>query len=131
MQLVKLNTKECEMKRLIPVLAVALILILTSWDSADARRYPPVRIDEIQYDHPWGGEQNNPNPPMTLSGSSTYKEKTTIISRLKTWNYKYLFGGLLLLFENSQETTTEIVTPAIPAETQINNAIPTQGGIGQ
>lgn len=51
------------MKRLIPVLAMALILSTTMWGSVLALG-APFRLGEVQYDHPWGGDSQNPGTPQ-------------------------------------------------------------------
>ena len=53
------------MKRLIPVLALALILSTTMWSSALALD-APVKLRTVQYDHPWGGDHQNPGTPLPV-----------------------------------------------------------------
>ncbi len=53
------------MKRLIPVLAMALILSTTMWGSVFALDAPE-KIREVNYDHPWGGDHQNPGSPLPI-----------------------------------------------------------------
>jgi hypothetical protein len=125
------------MKRLIPVLAIMLILILTAWNDAESKRYPEVRIDEVQYDHPWGGEQNNPNPPINYSVTTTTKNDLTLIGIVKSINYRYLFNGVSFWSFGTRTISTTPVTTATatttavsqPAEDVTQNT--TQRGSGQ
>ncbi len=114
------------MKRLIPVLAIALILILTTWDDASSRRYPDVRLDEPIYDHPWGGDQNDPNQPINYSTTTPGQNELTIIGIIKTWNYRIFFNGSTFLNIGSTRT----ITPTINTETSIDVNQPAgQGGL--
>jgi hypothetical protein len=60
------------MKRIILVLAIALILCASAFDSGDCRQtpwgYQDPAIDQGE-DHPWGGEHNNlpPDEPTVAS----------------------------------------------------------------
>jgi hypothetical protein len=97
------------MKRLIPVLAIMLVLIMTAWDDASSRRYPEIRIDEVDYDHPWGGEQNDPDQPITYSTTISGKNELTIIGIIKTWNYRFFFNGSTFLNIGSNRTITTTI----------------------
>ena len=66
------------MKRLISVLAMALILIMMSGGTAYALD-APVKLRIVQYDHPWGGDHQNgdfPNPSPDPKDPPQYVQKT-------------------------------------------------------
>jgi hypothetical protein len=126
------------MKRLISVLAIALILILTGWDDASSRRYADVRIDEPIYDHPWGGEQDEPDRPIgyspTTTTITTVNYDLTIIGIIKTWNYKFFFSGTTFFNVGSRGTTTTTTTTTTTNVTEpgsSTNSSADQGGLGQ
>lgn len=119
------------MKRFISVLAIALILILTAWDDASSRRYPEIRIDEIDYDHPWGGEQNDPEPPINYSTTTVVKGDLTIIQIFKAWNYRFFFNGSTFLsagFRRTSTTANSTTTTTNPELTTSTNSSTSQGG---
>jgi hypothetical protein len=105
MQLFKHNSKECKMKRLMPVLAIALVLILCSWDSAESRRSPRLTIDDVSYDHPWGGEQNDPLSPVDHATAVSLKGGFSFIDIIKAANYRFLFNGSTFMFSGSKTRT--------------------------
>lgn len=113
------------MKRLIPVLVITLILTFMSWEDASSRRYPELRKETVQLDHPWGGEQHyTENPPILLSAPAP-DDDLNVIEILKSWfgNANKIF---LYRFGESTRPSTEIVTP----ETQPNPETSQQSGGG-
>ncbi len=117
------------MKRFIPVLALALILILTAWDDATSRRYPNIRIDEPIYDHPWGGDENNPGTPVGGSVSNPGKNDLTIIKIIKSWDIRFFFYGATFMGVDSRGKSTTTVTSTPVAEPITDSSSPTsQGG---
>ena len=124
------------MKRFSPVLALMLILILTAWDDASSNRYPEIRIDEVDYDHPWGGEENNPDTPINYSTTTFVKNDLTIIGIIKSWNFRFFFYGSTFLNAGSKgttiitTTTTTTTTTVTEPGTSINSST-SQGGLGQ
>lgn len=116
------------MKRFIPVLALALILILASWDDASSRRYPISRIDEPIYDHPWGGDQNNPEVPVGRSISNPGKGEVTIIQIIKSWNIRLFFYGGTFIGAGSSERTTTPTATAVTEPSTGNSSSAVQGG---
>ena len=114
------------MKRFIPVLVIMLILIMTAWDDASSRRYPEIRIDEPIYDHPWGGDQNDPTPPINYSTTISDRDNLTIIGIFKTWNYRLFFNGSTFFNIGSGGT----IRPIINTETNTDSDQPAdQGGL--
>lgn len=118
------------MKRSITVLAMALILILTTWESASSMRYPNVTIDVVHYDHPWGGEQNVTDPPSDYSTTSTLQEDFIIVTILKYWNYRFLYNTSLLIKSRTNVTTTTTTTNTTTTDTNSSETT-SQRGMGQ
>ncbi len=54
------------MKRLISVLAMALILTMMSWGTVTAVGAPE-KLAELNYDHPWGGDHQTDDFPLSIS----------------------------------------------------------------
>lgn len=113
------------MKRLIPVLAIALVLVLCSWDDASALRYPDeIRLETVQWDHPWGGEQQNQteNPPYMDATPTTSEDDLGVLDIFKIW-YKNLSPSLFYRFQsndgNENIITTE-VNPESDPQTETN-----------
>jgi hypothetical protein len=116
------------MKRLLAVLAVALILILTYWENSSSKSYPIIVIEDVQFDHPWGGEQNDPNPPVNNSITPAIQDDFIIIRMMKYWNYRILYNPSF--FRASKSTGTTSTTSTNDSNTSTNQA-PSQRGMGQ
>jgi len=117
------------MKRLIPVLAIMLILVLCVGDNASARRYPAIRIDEVQYDHPWGGDEHITNPPPIGAVVTVVPEDMFIIQIIKSWQYRFFIGGIITSRPVTRTTTTIITLP--DNSTTTNNQVSDSRGNGQ
>lgn len=103
------------MKRLIPVLAVALILILTAWDQTSAKKDPNRMIEVTQYDHPWGGESNNTtNPPGVTSTTPIIGSNYLTLQIYKIWKYNLTYTRITSTPTETGGTTTTTTTPQSP-----------------
>ncbi len=66
------------MKRLISVLAMALILTMMSWGTVNSVGAPE-KLIVVNYDHPWGGDHQSDDFPFSISdpkGPVTDVQKT-------------------------------------------------------
>ena len=84
------------MKRLISVLAVALILTMMSWgtaNSADA----PVKLRVVQYDHPWGGDHQNGDFPNPISDPEDPLPEIERSSTFRSWITNWFFNSIYYL----------------------------------
>jgi hypothetical protein len=121
------------MNRLIPVLAMALILVLLSRDEASSRRYPELRLETVQWDHPWGGEhQNLTNPPiMTVTPSPS--DELQFIDIMKFW-YRSVSSSLIYRYDrfitHLKPGATEVIPDSQPDTEPETEQVTTQGGSG-
>lgn len=114
------------MKRLIPVLVIALVLVLCSSHDAFSKRYPDVRLETVQWDHPWGGEYHHQdeNPPILTATPST-SEDLNVFDVFKTW-YRNISPVIEYNIRSLFNDNNEIVPSTLsPTET---NQTTTRGG---
>jgi hypothetical protein len=119
------------MKRLFPVLAAALILVLTISDDASSRRYPNLVIDVVQFDHPWGGEQNTTTPPATNSVTPAVQADFIIIRLMKSWNYRIFYNAPFIRQPESRGTTSTTSTTIVNDSNPGTSQEVSQRGMGQ
>ena len=104
------------MKRLISVLAIALILTIMPWGTANSLD-APVRLDAAYYDHPWGGEHkfgDVPNPiPDPGDTLPVIKRTSSFRSWITTW---FLNSIYYLNFLPNDDITTDVIV-----DTNTNN----------
>ena len=120
------------MKRLIPVLAVALILVFFAWDDAASKRYPELRLETVQWDHPWGGEQhNNDNPPF-MDSTPSNADELVFLDIVKFW-YRNISPTMFYRFRNDSKDITVTPTEIIPGSQPLpeTNQVTSQGGSGK
>jgi hypothetical protein len=104
------------MKRLIPVLAIALVLVFCSWDDASALRYPEgINFETVQWDHPWGGEQQDQpdNPPYMDATPTSSNEDLGVLDIFKIW-YRNLSPSLFYRFNSNDGNDNSITTEFNP-----------------
>lgn len=118
------------MKRLIPVLAIALILVLTLWSDAFSRRYAPIRKEQVNLDHPWGGEsQGDFEGPIISSSSDPVTEYNTRFT-FRGWLQNWFFNSIYYL--KFKPTEPEADRPIIIIDDgNSNNQNSNQGGTGR
>ena len=97
------------MKRLKSVLAIALILTMMTWGSAyslDA----PVKIDAVQYDHPWGGDHQNQDFPLPVVDPKDPKPDIQKTSGFRSWVTNWFYNSILYLgFNPKSDITIEVI----------------------
>jgi len=115
------------MKRLIPVLAIALILILTTWDQTSAKKDPNRMIEVTQYDHPWGGESHNTTtPPGVTSTRPIIGSNYLTLQIFKIWKYNLSYTRI-----NSVPTESGGTTTGGSTTTTTTSETPSNRGTGQ
>ncbi len=118
------------MKRLFAVLAAVLILTLTYGENSSSMNYNPIVIDDVQFDHPWGGDREPLDPPSGQSVTPIVKQEFSLIRIIKYWNYRFIVGSYMLSPTEATGTTTSSTTQ--DAVTNTSSSQPTnQRGTGQ
>ena len=97
------------MKRLISVLAIALILTMMLWGTANSVD-SPVKLMTVQYDHPWGGDHQNgdfPNPIPDPEDPVPYIERS---SSFRSWITNWFFNSIYYLnFLPKDDITIDVI----------------------
>ena len=97
------------MKRLISVLAMALILTMMSWGTANSIG-APVRMEIVLYDHPWGGDHQNgdfPNPSPDPKDPPQYVQKT---GGFTSWITNWFLNSIYYLnFLPKDNSTVDVI----------------------
>ena len=115
------------MKRLILVLAVALILCASAWDNGHSRvtpwDYQDPSLDQGE-DHPWGGEHSFvPPTPLYSAGSVDRSASATGFFLIDFW-----FGHLFDVLEYYQEPSAENQRETEPLNHEITGSTITTRG---
>ena len=97
------------MKRLISVLAIALILTMMSWgtaNSADA----PVKLKIVQWDHPWGGDHQNGDFPILIPDPDDPVPDIKRSSSFRSWITNWFFNSIYYLnFLPKDDITVDVI----------------------
>lgn len=102
------------MRQIIGVLAVLLILSAVAWEDVEARGnpygYSDPYLDDVNEDHPWGGEDNvtDDPPPFTMPGRPG--DGLSLVSS----NFDFLFNFFISIWIDNT-----IIDD--PANTEINS----------
>ena len=83
------------MKRLISVLAIALILIMMSWGTANSVGAPKVHL--VTDDHPWGGDQYYNDPPEPILAPEEPVPDFKLSSKFRSWITKWYYNSIYYL----------------------------------
>jgi len=114
------------MKRLISVLAIALILTMMSWgtvNSIDA----PVKLRKVQYDHPWGGEHDQGDVPNPLPDPEDPVPDIEKSSSFRSWITNWFFNSIYYLkFLPKDDITIDVIE-----DTNTNNDANNNRGTGR
>jgi len=84
------------MKRLISVLAIALILTMMSWGTANSVD-APVKLRIVQYDHPWGGEHDSGDFPNPIFEPEDPLPDIKRSSSFRSWITNWFFNSIYYL----------------------------------
>ncbi|MEE8148971.1 MAG: hypothetical protein V3T75_00845 [candidate division Zixibacteria bacterium] len=83
------------MKRFISVLAIALILIMMSWGTANSDIGPQLHL--VTYDHPWGGDQYYNDPPGPILAPKEPVPDSELSSSFRSWITKWYYNSIYYL----------------------------------
>jgi len=83
------------MKRLISVLAIALILIMMSWGTANSVGAPKVHL--VTDDHPWGGDHYGNNLPEPILSPNKPVPDSELSSSFRSWITKWYYNSIYYL----------------------------------
>ncbi|MCH9024745.1 MAG: hypothetical protein IH931_05355 [candidate division Zixibacteria bacterium] len=84
------------MKRLISVLAIALILTMMSWGTANSVDAPE-KLIVVNYDHPWGGEHDNGDFPGPIPEPIDPTPDVQRSSNFRSWITNWFFNSIYYL----------------------------------
>ncbi len=115
------------MRQIIGVLAVLLILSVIAWEDVDARAnpygYSDPYLDDINEDHPWGGEDQADDglPSLVMPGSPGHG-----ISRVRSYVDIFWDSFITIWFDyntKSDPINTEVNPPVVeePNGGRVNN----------
>ena len=97
------------MKRLIAVLAIALILTMMSWGTANSIG-APVRLEIVHYDHPWGGDHENGDFPNPIIKPKDPVPDIQLSSGFRSWITNWFINSIYYLnFLPKDDITIDVI----------------------
>ena len=97
------------MKRLNSVLAIALILTMMSWGTANSVD-APVKLKKVQYDHPWGGEHYQGDFPNPIPDPGDPDPNIERSSSFRSWLTNWFINSIYYLnFLPKDDITIEVI----------------------
>ena len=96
------------MKRLISVLAIALILIMMSWGTANSVSGPNLRL--VTYDHPWGGDHYDNDLPDPILVPIKPVPDTELSGSFRYWITNWFYNSIYYLnFLPKDNSTVDVI----------------------
>ncbi len=97
------------MKRLISVLAIALILTMMSWGTANSLDAPE-KLIVVNYDHPWGGEHDNGDFPTLIPDPEDPLPEIKRSSGFRSWITNWFYNSIYYLnFLPKDDITVDVI----------------------